>query len=191
MITIIELCNVNIPNSLHSLFEASLLDEIDNTLSDGDEYAKRYETFGFKYKLRYIFTTSSVNQDWIDTYKLQKLTKDMYVNDRIKKLCKESWMIPQLYYLAIYIDNISRTELKMDDNMNICSLRSVNKRVKSFSENLQKILIDNGILKSNNVDVITYTTGSRKMMIHIEYTNKIDNKKHTKEWIEFEYKFEE
>ena len=33
MKTIIELCNENIPNSLHSLYEASLLDEIDDTLS--------------------------------------------------------------------------------------------------------------------------------------------------------------
>lgn len=122
----------------NKLDESSILDEIDNTLSDGDEYAKRYETFGFKYKLNYIFTTGSENYDWINTYKLQKLTKDMYINDRLKEICKEHWMTPQLYHLAIYIDNISRTELKMDDKKNLCYLRSDDKRMKSFSENLQK-----------------------------------------------------
>lgn len=171
--------------------QEGILGDIDDTLYDGDKYVKRYETFGFKYKLRYIFTTSSVNHDWIDTYKLQKLTKDMYVNDRLKEICKESWMTPQLYHLAIYIDNISRTELKMDDKKNLCRLRSNDKRVESFSENLQKILIDKGILISNNIDIETYTTGSTKLMIHIEDTIKIDNKKRTKEWVEFEYKFEE
>lgn len=165
------------------IIEASLLDEIDDTLAAGDEYAKRYKTFGFKYKLKNIFTTSSVNHDWIDTYKLQKLTKDMYVNDRLKELCNVPWITPQLYHLAIYIDNISRTELKMDDNTNICSLRSIDQRVKSFSENLQKILINKGILISNNIKIETYTTRVKKLMIHI------DGK--FAEWIEFEYKFEE
>ena len=33
MKNIIDICNANIPNSLHSLYEASLLDEIDDTLS--------------------------------------------------------------------------------------------------------------------------------------------------------------
>ena len=168
--------------NLKDILEASLLD-IDGTLYDGDEYAKRYESFGFKYKLRYIFTTGSVDFDWIDTYKLQKLTKDMYVNDRLKEICKESWMTPQLYHLAIYIDNISRTELKMDDKKNLCHLRSDDKRMKSFSENLQKILIDSGILKSKNGYIQTYITGARNLMIHI-------NGAHA-EWIELEYKFEE
>lgn len=36
-----ELCNVNIPNSLHSLFEASLLD-IEGTFKDGDEFNEKY-----------------------------------------------------------------------------------------------------------------------------------------------------
>jgi hypothetical protein len=168
--------------NLKELLEASLLD-IDGTLHDGDEYAKRYETFGFKYKLTYIFTSSSENQDWIDTYKLQKLTKDMYVNNRLNELCKEFCITPQLYFLAIYIDNISRTELKMDDKKNLCHLRSDDKRVKSFSENLQKILIDSGILKSKNGYIQTYITGARNLMIHIDGV-------HT-EWIEFEYKFVE
>ena len=176
------LCNVNIPNSLHSLLEASLLDEIDNAIYYGDEYAKRYETFGFKYKLKNIFTTSSVNHDWIDTYKLQKLTKDMYINDRLKELCNVPWMTPQLYHLAIYIDNISRTELKMNDKKNLCHLRTADKQIKSFSENLQKILIGEGILISNNTYIQTYITGARTMMIHVGGNG---------EWIEFEYKFEE
>ena len=169
--------------SSNKLDESSILDEIDDTLSNGDEYAKRYEAFGFKYKLRYIFTAGLVDFDWIDTYKLQKLTKDMYVNDRLKEICKKSWMTPQLYHLAIYIDNISRTELKMDDKKNLCHLRFGDKRIKSFSENLQKILIDKGILISNNTYITTYTTGTRKMMIHIDGVNA--------EWIELEYKFEE
>ena len=166
-----------------TLTEASLLDEIDNTLSDGDEYAKRYETFGFKYKLKNIFTAGIVDFDWIDTYKLQKLTKDMYVNDCLKEICKKSWMTPQLYHLAIYIDNISRTELKMDDKKNLCHLRSNDKHIKSFSENLQKILVDKDVLISNNTYITTYITGARNLMIHIDGAHD--------EWIEFEYKFEE
>ena len=168
---------------LYKYIQEGILADIDNTIYDGDEYVKRTEMFGFKYKLNYIFTTSSVNYDWIDTYKLQKLTKDMYVNSRLKEICKEHWMTPQLYHLAIYIDNISRTELKMDDKKNLCYLRSDDKRVKSFSENLQKILIDKDILKSNNGDITTYITGARKLMIHIEGAFA--------EWIEFEYIFEE
>ena len=169
--------------NLKDILESSLLDEIDNTLSDGDEYAKRYETFGFKYKLRYILTAGIVDFDWIDTYKLQKITKDMYVNDRLKEICKNSWMTPQLYHLAIYIDNISRTELKMDDKKNLCHLRSNDKHIKSFSENLQKILIDKGILISKNAYITTFITGARNLMIHIDGARA--------EWIEFEYKFEE
>lgn len=149
------------------------------TMTDGDEYAKRYETFGFKYKLKNIFTTSSVDFNWVDTYKLPKLTKDMYLSDRLKELCKESWMTPPLCRLALYIDNISRTELKMDDNKNLCHLRSDDKRIKSFSENLQKILIDKGILTSNNIHIQTYITGARNLMIHIDDAHA--------EWIEFEY----
>lgn len=170
--------------TFNKLNESSILDEIDDTLYDGDEYAKRYESFGFKYKLRYIFTTTRNELDCFDTYKLQKLTKDMYVNSRLKEICKERWMTPQLYHLAIYIDNISRTELKMDDNKNLCHLRSDDKRIKSFSENLQKILIDKGILISNknNRYITTYITGSTKLMIHIDGEFS--------EWIEFEYSFE-
>lgn len=164
------------------LLEASLLD-IDGTLYDGDEYAKRMGTFGFKYKLRNIFTTSSVDFNWIDTYRLQKLTKNMYVNDSLKEICKKPWMTSQLYHLAIYIDNISRTELKMDDNKNLCHLRSYDKQIKSFSENLQKILIGEGILISKNAYITTFITGARNLMIHIDGAHA--------EWIEFEYKFEE
>lgn len=160
-----------------------LLKGQDAIMGDGDEYAKRYETFGFKYKLRYIFTSISENQDWIDTHKLQKLTKDMYVNDRLNELCKEFHITPQLYFLAIYIDNISRTELKMDDNRNLCNLRSDDKRIKSFCENLQKLLTDKGILISKNLYIQTYITGARNLVIRI-------NGKHA-EWIEFEYKFVE
>lgn len=169
--------------TLKEYVNEGLLAGQDATLSDGDEYAKRYESFGFKYKLTYIFTSSSENQDGIDTHKLQKLTKDMYINDRLNELCKEFCITPQLYFLAIYIDNISRTELKMDDKKNLCHLRSDDKRVKSFSENLQKILIDKGIFTSNNIHIQTYITGARNLMIHIDGA-------HT-EWIEFEYKFEE
>jgi hypothetical protein len=79
----------------------------------------------------------------------------------------------------------------MDDKKNLCHLRSDDKRVKSFSENLQKILIDKGILKSNNSYIQTYITGARKLMIHIDGTSEVNNKKKTNEWIEFEYKFEE
>lgn len=168
---------------LYKYVQEGILGDIDDTLHNGDEYAKRYETFGFKYKLKNIFTTASVNHDWIDTYKLQKLTKDMYVNDRLKELCKVPWMTPQLYHLAIFIDNISRTELKIDDNKNLCHLRSADKRVKSFNENLQKILIDKGSLISNNTYITTYITGARTLMIHIEGAFA--------EWIEFEYIFEE
>lgn len=184
-----EICNVNIPNSLNSLLEASILGDIEDTLEDGDKYAKRSETFGFNYKLTNIFTASSINHDWIDTYK--KITNDMYVNERLKKLCKEPWMTPQIYHLAIFIDNISRAELKMDDNTNLCHLRSNDKRVKSFGENLQKILIDNGILKSNNRDITIFITGRRRLMIHIEGEGKLDKKRGTVECIEFEYEFEE
>ena len=163
------------------LLEASILD-IDGTLYDGDEYAKRYETFGFKYKLNNIYTSSLIKHDWIDTHKLQKLTKDMYVNDSLKEVCKKPWMTPQLYHLAIYIDNISRTELKMDDNKNLCHLRSDDKRIKSFDENLQKILTDKDILISKNIYIRTYITAARTLIIHIAGNN---------EWIEFEYKFVE
>ena len=45
MKTIIELCNVNIPNSLHSLYEASILDEIDDTLSSNDLRRKAVKKF--------------------------------------------------------------------------------------------------------------------------------------------------
>lgn len=159
-----------------------ILGDIDDTISNGDEYVKRMGTFGFKYKLKYIFTTGSAEYDWIDTYKLQKLTKDMYVNDRLKEICKESWMTTQLYHLAIFIDNISRTELKMNDNKNLCHLRSNDKQVESFSKNLQKILIDKGILTSKSGYITTYITGARNLMIHIDGAFA--------EWIEFEYKFE-
>ena len=156
-----------------------LLKGEDATMADGDEYAKRYDSFGFKYKLTYIFITSSINHEWIDTYKLQKLTRDMYISDRVHELCKEHWMTPQLYYLAIYIDNISRTKLKIDDKKNLCHLRSSDKQLKSFSKNLQKILIDKGILTSNNINIEIYTLGITKLMIHIEGAHN--------EWIEFEY----
>lgn len=168
--------------TLKEYVNEGLLAGQDKTMSDGDEYAKRYETFGFKYKLKNIFTTSSVDFNWIDTYELQKLTKDMYVNDSIKELCKKPWMTRQLYHLATYIDNISRTELKMDDNKNLCHLRSYDKQIKSFSENLQKILIDKGILTSNNIHITTYITGARNLMIHIDGAHA--------EWIEFEYTLE-
>ena len=39
-----EICNVNIPNSLHSLLEGSLLSEIEDTLqSGGDDVIKKYK----------------------------------------------------------------------------------------------------------------------------------------------------
>lgn len=95
-------------------------------------------------------------------------------------------MTSQLYHLAIYIDNISRTELKIDDKKNFCYLRSNDKQVKSFSENLQKLLVDKGIciLISNNRDIYveTYITRARNLMIHIEGAYA--------EWIEFEYTLE-
>lgn len=43
MKTIYNICNENITNSLHSLYEASLLGDIDDVLSDGDEYAQKKE----------------------------------------------------------------------------------------------------------------------------------------------------
>ena len=41
MKTLKDICNVNIPNSLHSLLEASLLD-IEGTFKDGDEFNEKY-----------------------------------------------------------------------------------------------------------------------------------------------------
>ena len=38
-----EICNVNIPNSLHSLLEGSLLGEIEDTLQSGDDVIKKYK----------------------------------------------------------------------------------------------------------------------------------------------------
>ena len=129
------------------MLEASILD-IEGTLEEGDEYAKRMGAFGFKYKLKNIFTTTRNELDCFDTHKLQQLTKDMYVNDRIKEIVQTPWVTKQMYYLAIFIDNIARRDLKIG-NKNLCSFGSLTKQMESFNNNLKDILSKEGIFISD------------------------------------------
>ena len=45
---------------LYKYIQEGILSDIDDTLNNGDEYVKRMGTFGFKYKLKNIFTTKDI-----------------------------------------------------------------------------------------------------------------------------------
>lgn len=174
--------------NLKDVLEASILD-IDGTLYDGDEYAKRMGTFGFKYKLKNIFTTTRNELDCFDTYELQKLTKDMYVNDSIKEIVKKPWVTRQMYYLAIFIDNIARRDLKIGNN-NLSLF--LTKQIESFNDNLEEIMTKAGIFVSNRKYVFSWGVKPTGFHIHFEgdkTTTKNGND--DTDWIEFEYEFVE
>ena len=176
--------------NLKELLEASILD-IEGSLEEGDKYAKRMDTFGFKYKLRNIFTTTRNELDCFDTYELQKLTKDMFVNDRIKEIVQTPWVTRQMYYLAIFIDNIARRDLKIG-NKNLCSFGSLTKQMESFNNNLKDILSKKDIFISDRKYVYSWGVRPNKFYIHFEgdqTTTKNGND--NTDWIEFEYIFEE
>lgn len=177
-------------NLKDTLLESSVLD-IDGTLSDGDEYAKRMDTFGFKYKLRNIFTTTRNEFECFDTYKLQKLTKDMYVNNRIKEIVKEPWVTRQMYYLAIFIDNIARSDLKIG-NKNLSSFGSLTKQIESFNDNLKEIMTKAGVFVSNRKYIFSWGVKPTRFHIHFEGDQTTTNNgSDNTDWIEFEYIFEE
>ena len=49
MKNIIDICNVNISNSLHSLYESSLLGDIEDTLEYGDTIKEDMYKFQWEY----------------------------------------------------------------------------------------------------------------------------------------------
>ena len=177
--------------SIYEYIEEGLLAGQDETLKNGDEYVKQMGTFGFKYKLRNIFSTTSNELDCFDTHKLQKLTKNMYVNNRIKEIVKESWVTRQMYYLAIFIDNIARRDLKIG-NKNLCTFGSLTKQLQAFNADLKDILTKEGVFISDRKHIFSWGVGRNRFYIHFEgdLTTTKDGNDDT-DWIEFEYDFEE
>ena len=177
--------------SIYEYIKEGLLAGQDETLKNGDEYAKQMGTFGFKYKLRNIFTTTRNELDCFDTHELHKLTKDMYVNDHIKEIAQTPWVTKQMYYLAIFIDNIARRDLKIG-NKNLSSFGSLTKQIESFNDNLKDILTKEGVFISDRKYIFSWGVKPTRFHIHFEgdqTTTKYGSD--DTDWIEFEYIFEE
>lgn len=160
------------------LLEASMLD-IEDTLASGDKYA---ESFGAMYKLKNIYSDRIVDEIKIfDIDKLIKITKDMYVSKFLKEQYKKENIQDYMYYMGIFIDNLNRKELKIDDN-NICNLNRNDKLIKSFEETLKNILIDEDIFIGKKF-VKVWTNSNKSVSIYFELNDR--------EWVEFEYTFVE
>lgn len=100
------LCNVNIPNSLHSLLESSLLGDIEDTIEDGNKYnnvdlemlmnAKSESEFNLLYDL--------LKEQIISTQKRPEIVTGAFGHKFIKTQ-------PGEYYIAFYNYKISGKEI--------------------------------------------------------------------------------
>ena len=161
---------------LKEILEASMLD-IEDTLVAGDKYTERFE---FKYKLKNIWSDRPNDDvDIFDIDKLIKLTKGMYVNDKLKEGRRKGYLPDHVYYMGIFIDNLNRDELTIGDN-NLCDLNRLDKLIKSFNEALKKILIDEDIFISSK-KIVKVWPNSKSLSIYFE--------RNSSEWMEFEYEF--
>lgn len=161
---------------LKTLLETSMLD-IEDTLAAGDKFVER---FGAMYKLKNIWSDRPNDDvEIFDIDKLIKLTKGMYVNDTLKKARRKGYVPDHIYYIGIFIDNLNRKELTIDDH-NLCGLDRNDKLVKSFSAALKKILIDEDIFILSK-KVVKVWPNFKSLSIYFE--------RNASEWMEFEYEF--
>ena len=149
------------------------------TLTAGDKYMER---FGFKYKLRAVYSDRPNDDvDIFDIDKLIKLTKGMHANDKLEEGRRKGYIPDHIYYMGVFIDNLNRNELTIGDN-NLCGLNRNDKLIKSFNEALKKILIDEDIFILSK-KVVKVWPNSKSLSIYFERT--------ASEWMEFEYEFVE
>lgn len=147
------------------------------TLTAGDKYMER---FGFKYKLKNIWSDRPNDDvDIFDVDKLIKLTKGMHGNDKLEEARRKGHLPDHTYYMGLFIDNLNRNELTIGDN-NLCCLDRNDKSVKSFGEALKKILIDEDIFILSK-KIVKVWPNSKSLSIYFE--------RNTREWVEFEYEF--
>lgn len=162
------------------LYEASLLGDIEDTLNDGDKYIEWTKTFGANYALSGMVDTTQRDYACFNTKRLMELTEGMHVNECLKRYRENKFISDQLYYLGVFIDNLTTKELKITGKK-LHTMPSHTKPLLAFGDRLKEILTDAKIFISEKKIInISRNAVRERLIITIQGDIK-------EEWVQFNY----